>query len=385
MDLRERPDEAEDPWEQNRLAEQALAPGTRDVYGRAVARFDEWRDGRPVTDALVAEYVSVLFDRGLAPATASVAVAAVGAGDRWRDASPLRGELTDRALAGFRRDGADRGPGQVDGLCWDQVDQMASLAEQSPNRVAGLRDALLLRIASDCLLRVAEASALDIADISLEEDWLRVVVRRSKTDQQAKGALLYAGPPAVRLARLWLATARIDDGPLFRPVNKAGRVATTRLSARSVRDIIKRRAVQAGIAGRVSGHSLRVGAAQSLRDAGATTPELLAAGRWKRVETMAHYTRAQEAKSGPVACLRYGVQRPTERGPRRIRGGASRPPSSTHPVDSGRAEANGMQMAAKRLRKVARRVEKRLARLDGAVIGSAKADLRNQSQPFDIK
>ena len=57
----------------------------------------------------------------------------------------------------------------------------------------------------------------------------------------------------------------------------------------------------------MSGHSLRVGAAQSLRAAGATMVDLMAAGRWKRVDTVACYTREQDAASGAVACLRYGV------------------------------------------------------------------------------
>ena len=121
---------------------------------------------------------------------------------------------------------------------------------------------------SDCLLRVAEAAALNVADISFVDDWLQVVVRRSKTDQEGDGAVLYAGPPTARLARLWLATAGIDDGALFRRVNKVGAIDDGRLSARRMRDIVKRRAEDVGIEGRVSGHSFRVGAAQSLRGRG---------------------------------------------------------------------------------------------------------------------
>ena len=379
MDLGIRPEQANDGRERTRLVEQTLALGTRSVYRRAVGWFDGWRGERPATDALLAEYLGVMFDRGMAPATASVVVAAVVADARRRNASPLRGELTDRTLAGFRRNSGDRGLGQVDGLSWEQVDHVADLAEHSANRPAGLRDALLLRVASDCLLRVAEASALDVADIGFEQDWLRVVVRRSKTDQEAKGAVLYAGLPTLRLAQLWLETAGMDDGPLFRPVNKAGRVATTRLSARSMREIIKRRATQAGFKGRVAGHSLRVGAAQSLRDAGATTPELLAAGRWKRIETMARYTSAQDAEAGPVARLRYGIEPPNGRGSRRVRQRAANPQNSTRAAEAAR-ETERLRTAAKRLSKAATRVEKRLARLDGRMLSSGKADLRNQSQ-----
>ena len=53
-----------------------------------------------------------------------------------------------------------------------------------------------------------------------------------------------------------------DDGALFRQV-KGGAVGE-RLGVRSICRIITRRADDAGIVGRVSGHSLRVGSAQSL-------------------------------------------------------------------------------------------------------------------------
>ena len=53
-----------------------------------------------------------------------------------------------------------------------------------------------------------------------------------------------------------------------------------RLSTQSIRAIIQRRAQDAGIEGRVSGHLLRVGSAQSLTTAGASVVELQTAGRW---------------------------------------------------------------------------------------------------------
>ena len=351
-----------------RLAARDLAIGTRDTYRRSSQRFDHWVDESP-TDTALANYLAVLFECGIAPATAGVAVAAVA--DRAKREglpSPL-GERTARALAAFRRDAADRGPGQVIGIQWVQADHMSDLAAGSGNP-AGLRDALVIRLASDCLLRVSEVSALDVADISFIDDWLRVVIRRSKTDQEGKGCQLYAGPPTARLARRWLRTGGLADGALLRPVNKAGRIAPTRLSARSIREIVKRRATQAGIKGRVSGHSLRVGAAQSLRDAGATTPELMAAGRWKRVETMASYTSTQDAATGPVARLRYGV----------VPSGGDCPPQIPAAGEMRQAQARVPKWVAreikrarrerKRARKLAKKLQKKLARIEKAVIGS---------------
>ena len=44
---------------------------------------------------------------------------------------------------------------------------------------------------------------------------------------------------------------------------------------------------------RISGHSARVGAAQSLVRHGATVPELQQVGRWKTSAMPAHYARAE--------------------------------------------------------------------------------------------
>ncbi|MCY3812931.1 MAG: tyrosine-type recombinase/integrase [Gammaproteobacteria bacterium] len=287
------------------LAEKALEQSTRDAYDRAARAFDDWRGSERETDTALANYLGVLFDRGLAAASAEAVVAALKDRARRTGVACPAGERTRQTLCGYRRAGAGRGLGQVEGISWEQADRMAELAEQ--RGTGGLRDALLVRIMSDCLLRGAEAVALDVSDIAFADGWLRVYVRRSKTDQEGRGVVFYAGEETARLARRWLKVADITDGPLFRPVNKAGRAADTRLTVRSVRSIVKRCAENAGIGGRVSGHSLRVGAAQSLRAAGATIVDLMAAGRWTRADTVARYTREQDAASGAVACLRYGA------------------------------------------------------------------------------
>ena len=353
-----------------RLADRALAQGTRDAYDRAARAFDEWLGGVPEDDAAVAGYLGAQFDRGLASASAGTAVAALK--DRARragDPCPA-GERTRQALCGFRRAAAGRGAGQVDGIRWEEADRMAELAES--RGAGGLRDALLVRIMSDCLLRGAEASALDVADIRCADGWLRVEVRRSKTDQEGRGVVLYAGPETARLARRWLQAAGAAAGPLFRPVNKAGRVAETRLSVRSVRTVVKRCAADAGIGGRVSGHSLRVGSAQSLRDAGATMAELMAAGRWTRAETVARYTREQDAATGVVARLRYGAAPSDGRAPRSVRRRAMAAAALAGAEVSKRKfkRLRRLRKDAKRATKAARKAEKSLVQAEKAVVGS---------------
>ena len=58
--------------------------------------------------------------------------------------------------------------------------------------------------------------------------------------------------------------------------------------------------------GRVSGHSLRVGGAQSLAAGGASIVEMQTAGRWQSPTMPGHYARGQLAARGAVARVRYG-------------------------------------------------------------------------------
>ena len=107
------------------LAERALAQSTRDAYDRAARAFDDWLGGARETDAALARYLGVLFDRGLAAASAETAVAALKDRARRMGVACPAGERTRQTLCGYRREGAGRGLGQVDGLSWEQADRMA--------------------------------------------------------------------------------------------------------------------------------------------------------------------------------------------------------------------------------------------------------------------
>lgn len=128
-------------------------------------------------------------------------------------------------------------------------------------------------------------------------------IRRSKTDQYAEGAFLHVCRDAAERLRRWLSAAGMESGPLFRPVRRDG-VEMSRLGPNAVRAAIKARAAEAGISRPVSGHSLRVGAAQSLAERGVSLAELQVSGRWTSPAMPGRYVRSQEAARGPVARLR---------------------------------------------------------------------------------
>ena len=286
------------------LAAASISANTRRAYTAALGRLDTWlaEMGVPLSDPALAEYLSELFEAGKAPAVAALVVAAVKFRAKLTGTDAPVGPATARVLAGFRRAGRTRGRGQVEGVRWEQADAAAALAVNEETKLSGVRDAAILAVASDALLRVSELAALTVADIDMTEQ--TITVQRSKTDQEGTGAVLFLGKPTIQRVQAWLAAAGIREGALFRALTKGGKVRAG-LSARSLRTIIARRAKAAGVPGRVSGHSLRVGSAQSLAAAGASVVEMQQAGRWKSPSMPGQYARKQIARRGAVARLRY--------------------------------------------------------------------------------
>ena len=303
----------------HKLMEISISTNTRKAYTAALARLDGYVQSLPdpvLTDETLANYLALLHESGhpsqradypprpLSPPSLALIVQAVRFVERLQQRpSSVVGPLTERILAGARRDGKERGRGQVAAITRELLTVMVRDAERK-DTLAGARDAALFRVMSDGLLRISEAVGLDCEDITDEDDGSgRLLVRTSKTDQEGKGAVLYLKPNTLRAIRHYMTWADIDQGPLFRRMQKGDRIdLKRRLTADGARLIIKAAARDADIEG-VSGHSFRVGTAQSLSQSGASLVELQNAGRWKSPDMPAHYTRRQEAGKGAVARL----------------------------------------------------------------------------------
>ena len=204
-------------------------------------------------------------------------------------------------MAGIRREGRDRGRGQVDGLIWQDVERVCIYAE-TEGTLIGLRDAAMIRLMSDCLLRISEVVAVKVSDLKGST----LTLQSSKTDQEGAGETLYVCDNTREILKQYRERAEIRRGAVFRHIRRGGHIQSERLTTVSARRIIQRRARDAGVEGFISGHSLRIGSAVSLAQAGATVVDMQVAGRWKSSQMPAHYAKAELAERGAIARFKDG-------------------------------------------------------------------------------
>ena len=157
-------------------------------------------------------------------------------------------------------------------------------------RRRGLVDIALASVMRDGLLRRGEAAAATWADVTWEPDGSgRLLVRRSKTDPEGIGTVLY------------LSRQTAEDLRAIRPEDSTGDDPVFGLSAQQIHHRLRAAARAAGLGDEFSGHSARVGMAQDLAGSGVELPALMTAGRWSSPTMPARYTRSQLAGRGAVA------------------------------------------------------------------------------------
>ena len=91
---------------------------------------------------------------------------------------------------------------------------------------------------------------------------------------------MYVVGPTLKLIDRYCTKADIEGGALFSRIRRGDHVTGERLTVVSARRIIKARAAAAGVEGFISGHSLRVGSAVSLAQAGASVVDMQNAVLW---------------------------------------------------------------------------------------------------------
>jgi integrase/recombinase XerD len=171
---------------------------------------------------------------------------------------------------------------------------LVKMIDVQPDTLVGIRNRALLSLGYDFLARRSELVAIRRDDLKFTPDGtLKGMIRKSKTDQYGKGRLVFGSTRSAKLVRKWLKTKPIEIQPVFCAINH-NRCLNRAICDRQVNEIIKRSIVKVKRCERpsdleVSGHSLRVGAAQDLLIKGFDLAAIMRAGGWSDPTTVSRY------------------------------------------------------------------------------------------------
>lgn len=270
----------------------AKAKNTIRAYTSDWKDFTDWcklqrRESLPASSETVALYITHLA-RGLKTSTiqrriSSISQAHAAAG---YDDSPTKTAIVRATWQGIRRSKGVAAQGKAPVLMPDLRAMVEHLPKEAigddevteaelQDRLIACRDRALLLLGFAGAMRRSELVGLDVADVVETADGLVVTIRRSKTDQEGQGrkvGIPYGSKLAtcpVRSLRAWRVRAGITEGPLFRQVNRHGKVLKGRLGDRTVALVVKRAVAATGVdAASYAGHSLRAGLATAAAMAG---------------------------------------------------------------------------------------------------------------------
>jgi site-specific recombinase XerD len=280
------------------LIDGAYAPSTIRAYKTNFEQFihfceDGFVSPLPAEPQDVARYISKLTGSGLKSSSIRISIAAISSIHKLNSLDdPTQHPTVKIELRRMHRT-LGRYSQQAFGITAPILEKMLCA---TANNTRGIRDRALLLLAYDSMCRRSELVSLRITDIQIDElkncTQMKVRLRKSKTDQELQGRWIFLTQRSTDALSLWLSQAKLKDGFLFRGINNAIDI-TQELKSSQINRIYKRLAKDANlpkeIIDHISGHSMRVGAAQDLLRSGASMPMIMNKGRWSKTDTVMRY------------------------------------------------------------------------------------------------
>jgi site-specific recombinase XerD len=167
----------------------------------------------------------------------------------------------------------------------------ACSSKEPTQRLRALRDKVLLMLAYDTMARRSELVSLRFEDIEHSPSSAGIYLGKSKVDQEGNGRWLPISRQTLHQITEWQRAIKADDGFILRALSR--RSVSASLGSGQVSRILKRLAVKAqlpkAVSRNISGHSLRVGAAQDWTSRGISLPQLMILGGWEKPDTAIRY------------------------------------------------------------------------------------------------
>ena len=283
--------------------ERSKAENTREAYRVQWAKFVRWARSRhvpqlPAREEDVALYLAEMSADGSALSTVQLARSAISHAHKLTGlglkGNPARSGLVSETLQGLAQDAAP--PKQARALLPRDIDAIRRTARLPRAGRGGLQerpetakrrgdiDIALCLVLRDAGLRGSECAALVWADLEEWEDGSgRVSIGRSKTNR--------TGPPQV----VSVTRATVQALAAIRPAGHTPQDRIFRITPRQISNRVHSVTEQAGLGSGFSSHSGRVGLARNMAANGAPINITMLQGRWKNADTVARYTRAEDA------------------------------------------------------------------------------------------
>lgn len=276
--------------------EGAYAPSTIRAYRKNFERFIEYCNHErlpalPSEPFVVAGYIRKLANSELKSASIRLAIAAISSVHQLNShQDPTTHPTVKIELKRMHRT-LGRSSKQAYGIRLNILNRMLN---QTQENMIGLRNRALLMVAYDSMCRRSELVSLRIEDCSInhKKNQIKVKLRRSKTDQDGLGRMLFLREESQKALIEWLNTINVESGYIFRSISRHGLIKQN-ITSGQINRIYKHLALQAKLGDEIikgiSGHSFRVGAAQDLLIGGASMPMIMNRGRWSKADTVMKY------------------------------------------------------------------------------------------------
>lgn len=278
--------------------EGAYAPSTIRAYRadfRDFINFCHERNANalPSHPNLVVQYICKLTDSGKSSASirrALCGLSSVHKLNRFDD--PTKDPDINLEMRRMHRK-LGRSSSQAGSINTDTLERLLLATDDS---IRGIRDRALLLVAYDTLCRRSELVSLQVKDVKINIkngiETSSILLRKSKTDQDSTGKWLHLSQRVHQALIAWMKHLPENQEMLFCGLNKSLCVSPN-IGAGQINRIYKRIARKAGVGEseikRISGHSMRIGAAQDLLSSGASMPIIMQRGRWSKIDTVMRY------------------------------------------------------------------------------------------------
>lgn len=278
--------------------EGAYAPSTIRAYRADFNDFILFCHGRnaealPAEPHLIVEYICKLTGSGRSSASirrALCGLSAIHKLNRFED--PTKDPDVALEMRRMHRK-LGRSSAQAGSINADTLSKLLLATDES---IRGIRDRALLLVAYDTLCRRSELVSLQVKDVKVNikngVETSSILLRKSKTDQDATGKWLHLSQRAHLALAEWIKKLPEGQEMLYCGLNRALDISP-QIGAGQINRIYKKIARKAGIDESaiegISGHSMRVGAAQDLLNSGASMPIIMQRGRWSKTDTVMRY------------------------------------------------------------------------------------------------